>query len=179
VRGGLLGAHESLRSVTLSLGKGRVSMLRRVVVAGVVGFIVSTAAPTFGSSGASLSQHPCRSKSGVVISRIRYNPPAHRGHGLNGERVVITNRSKQAKDLTGWSLRDSAGHVYRFQRTALRSGHSVTVHTGHGANKPDNRYWGRSRPAWKNTGDEARLRNRAGVRVDSCRWGHGDGSKTC
>lgn len=153
-------------------------MVRRILIAGVIGFVASTAMPSFGFSNSSTPLAHCR-HGGVNISRVRYMPPSSVHHGLNGERIVITNHSSNTKHLRGWSLRDSAGNVYSFPRTKLSPGRSVTVHTGHGKSHGQNRYWNRNRPAWRNTGDQARLRNRNGGLVDTCTWAHGNGSKIC
>ncbi len=154
-------------------------MIRRIVIAGVIGFIASTAAPTFGFSDAPRHRIECRDKSGVSLSRVRYNPPANARHGINSERVIITNQGRHARNLNGWSLRDGAGHAYRFPRTSLQPGRSVIVHTGHGKQHPHNRYWGRNHPVWNDTHDQAKLRNRAGSPVDSCKWRHGGRSTRC
>jgi hypothetical protein len=62
-------------------------------------------------------------------------------------------------DLTGWTLRDRAGHVYRFRYIRLGPGHSVTVHTGKGDNRSGQRYWGQGYYVWNNDGDRATLRS--------------------
>ena len=69
---------------------------------------------------------------------------------INKEIVVIKNSTGKARILTGWTLRDRAGHGYRFPFTRLRPGHSVTVHTGKGHNRPGQRYWGQGNCVWNN-----------------------------
>jgi hypothetical protein len=32
---------------------------------------------------------------------------------------------------------------------------------------------------WNNTGDTARLQNKAGTFLDTCKWGDGDGNTAC
>lgn len=118
----------------------------------------------------------------VHISFVRYNPPGpdtgNNAH-LNKEIVVVTNPTAQARSLTGWTLRDSENNVYRFPTTRLLPGDLVTVHRGKGTKGPGQRYWGRESYVWDNTGERAVLRNRAGTRVDACKWGNGAGATTC
>ena len=98
---------------------------------------------------------------------------------LNAEWVRIKNTSGSKKSLTGWTLRDPVGHVYRFGKFTLRAGRTVTIHTGNGGNTAAHRYWGQDWYVWNNTGDKAILRNKAGSIVDTCKWGDGDGNTAC
>jgi hypothetical protein len=91
---------------------------------------------------------------------------------LNAEYVVVSNASySTAYRLTGYTIRDRSGHVYRFPTFTLRARASVTVHTGRGTNTSTNLYWGSVNYIWNNTGDTAYLRNSAGTLKDSCSWG--------
>ena len=98
---------------------------------------------------------------------------------LNAEWVKVSNHSSQAKTLTGWTIRDTANHVYRFGAFKLGAGKSVRLHTGKGSNTRTDRYWGESWYVWNNTGDKAILRNSNGVTVDTCSWPDGDGNTAC
>jgi hypothetical protein len=111
-----------------------------------------------------------------------YNPPGgdtHDSAQIDREIVVIKNTTSTVRKLAGWTLRDLDHHVYKFPRTRLGPGHSVTVHTGVGSDSPVQRYWGRDWYVWDNSGDAARLRNRAGILVDSCKWSSGHSTATC
>lgn len=118
----------------------------------------------------------------VHIDTVRYDPAGSdtgsNAH-LNKEVVVIENRSGKARVLTGWTLRDTAGHVYTFPATKLKSGRSVTVHTGKGNNRAGHRYWGAGAYVWNNDGDKAILRNKSGASVDTCSWNDADGTTSC
>ena len=91
---------------------------------------------------------------------------------LNGEWVQLTNTTARSVAMTNWTLRDKAGHVYRFPRFALGAYKSAYVHTGTGTNSAINLYWGHKPPSsfsyvWNNSGTEtARLENAAGRTVD-------------
>lgn len=116
------------------------------------------------------------------FSGAQYNSPGSdtgSNRSLNAEWIRVTNHGSKARSLTGWMIRDAAGHVYRFPRFQLRPGSSVRLHTGKGRNTRRNLYWGSSWYIWNNTGDKAVLKSRTGVRIDVCRWGNGPGFTTC
>jgi Lamin Tail Domain len=89
---------------------------------------------------------------------------------LNGEYVVIRNPRATAVQLEGFRVRDADGHVYTFGRLRLGPGKAVRLHTGEGTNTRTDRYWGQDNYVWDNDGDTARLRNAAGVLIDTCAW---------
>jgi Lamin Tail Domain len=95
--------------------------------------------------GCPVDAAPVQERGSVHINFVRYDPAGSdtgtNAH-INKEIVVIKNSTGKARILTGRTLRDTAGHVYHFPQTRLRSGHSVTVHTGKGHNRPGQRYWG-------------------------------------
>lgn len=112
----------------------------------------------------------------VYIHEIQYSPagpdiPVTTAK-LNGEWVQLTNTTARSVTMTNWTLRDKAGHVYRFPRFVLGAHKSVYVHTGSGTNSAINLYWGHKPPSsfsyvWNNSGTEtARLENAAGRTVD-------------
>jgi hypothetical protein len=150
--------------------------MRRFLAAAFVGVtaLAGLAAPSAGAMTAQAGS--------VRIEFVRYDPAGSdtgtNAH-VNKEVVVIHNGTSKAKQLAGWKLRDTAGHVYRFPATKVRSHHSVTVHTGKGNNNPGDRFWDQGFYVWNNTGDKAILRNKAGSLVDTCKWGDGDGTTGC
>ena len=112
----------------------------------------------------------------VYIHEIQYSPagpdiPVTTAK-LNGEWVQLTSTTARSVAMTNWTLRDKAGHVYRFPRFVLGAHKSVYVHTGTGRNGAINLYWGHKPPSsfsyvWNNSGTEtARLENAAGRTVD-------------
>ena len=111
-----------------------------------------------------------------------YDPPGPdtgTNANLNREWVAIKNFGQQTRQLRGWTLRDTAGHVFAFPRFRLRAGTTVRVHTGDGQATRHDLYWGIGKYVWNNTGDRATVRNRDGRLIDRCRWGDGDGFKLC
>jgi Lamin Tail Domain len=118
----------------------------------------------------------------IRIASVSYDSPGDDTGGtasLNAEWVAIKNNGQRARQLRGWTLRDPAGHVFRFPRFVLRPGRTVKVHTGDGSRNRRHLYWGQGWYVWNNDGDRATLRNRTGRLVDRCSWGDGDGTTGC
>jgi predicted extracellular nuclease len=116
---------------------------------------------------------PANAASPVLIGRTQYDSPGsdtRTNTSLNAEYVTLKNMSTSSRSLTGWTLRDAQGHVYKFGTFTLGAGRSVVIHTGKGANTSTNRYWGSGNYIWNNTGDTAYLRSPAGTLLDTCRW---------
>lgn len=116
------------------------------------------------------------------FSYAYYNSPGsdtRSNTSLNAEYVRLHNSSSSNRSLTGWTIRDLSGHVYKFGTYTLRAGTSVTLHTGKGTNTSTNRYWGSGSYIWNNTGDKAILKNSSGVTIDTCSWGSSGSSTTC
>lgn len=72
--------------------------------------------------------------------------------------MLVKNTSKKPIKLTGYSIRDSAGHVYRFPNGfVLKAGKTVTVHTGNGTRTAGQLHWGQRWYIWNNDKDAAKL----------------------
>lgn len=118
----------------------------------------------------------------VHFTRVYYNSPgSDRGSNssLNHEWVRVKNTTSKTKTLTGWTIRDRSHHVYKFPTFTLKSGKSVTLHTGTGKNTKTNLYWGQSWYIWNNSGDKATLKTATGATKDTCSWSGGGSSKDC
>jgi hypothetical protein len=136
-------------------------MIRPIAFAAISVFALGLAVP----ADASPVRDPARGS--VHIDFVRYDPAgtdtgtnAH----INKEIVIIKNGTGKARSLTGWTLRDTAGHVYPFPSTRLR---------------PGQRYWGEGWYVWNNDGDRATLRTNSFKLIDRCKWGDGDGTTGC
>jgi hypothetical protein len=113
------------------------------------------------------------SKPKLQITTIRYDPPGkdvRTKKQLDAEYVVIKNNTKTAKDLDGYTLRDTSRHVYSFGDVRLKAGHSIKVHTGRGSDSSTNVYWDSGNFIWNNTGDKATLKSSSGKTLDSCSY---------
>jgi len=111
--------------------------------------------------------------SAIKFGKIHYNSPGSdsgSNASLNGEWITIKNTGNSVRSLTGWTVRDKAGHVYRFGTFRLGAHKTVKLHTGKGSNRPLHRYWGSSGYIWNNDKDTARLRNANGGLVDTCSY---------
>ncbi len=86
----------------------------------------------------------------------------------NDETVVIVNGSSAPLDMTGWTLRDTRGHLYTFGAFTLPVDGQVTLFTGKGTDSATKRYWGQSSGVLDNTGPETlTLRDVSGLLIDS------------
>jgi hypothetical protein len=114
----------------------------------------------------------------IKIAKIYFDSPGTdtgSNSSLNAESIRLKNTGSTGRYLTGWTIRDASGHVYRFGTYRLRAGYTVTVHTGSGTNTRLNRYWRSDWYIWNNDGDTAKLKNRAGTLIDRCSYsGAGD-----
>jgi hypothetical protein len=129
-----------------------------------------------------LGTSPAHAASAVRITYVQYDSPGNdtgTNPSLNAEWVRLKNFSGKKRTLTGWTLRDPVGHVYRFGTFTLGAGKTVRIHTGAGQSTAADRYWGQDWYVWNNTGDTAILKNKAGTTVDTCKWGDGAGTISC
>jgi hypothetical protein len=156
-------------------------MVRKLLVAAmVVGLSGLAVAPAVASS----AQPAARGR--VFIYEIFYNSPGS-DHGsnssLNAEWVQLRNSSGHPITLTHWTLRDKAGHVFKFTSTfKLRAHQSVKIHTGKGSDTGANRYWNHGWYIWNNNGDTATLKSGSGSVKSRCSYSdpHEDrASKVC
>ncbi|MET8957197.1 lamin tail domain-containing protein [Streptomyces sp. NPDC004533] len=110
----------------------------------------------------------------VHISGVRYDSPG-RGdrwnRSLNREWVDITNSTRRAVNLEGWTLSDEDGRTYTFRHVWLEGRATVRVHTGFGRDTRTDVYQDRRGKVWDDDGDTATLRNDRGRCVDAVSWG--------
>jgi hypothetical protein len=119
---------------------------------------------------------PANALAAVRITKVQYDSPGSNTgskSSLNAEWVKIKNKGSKAVSLSGWTLRDTAGHVYSFGSFKLKAGRTVTVHTGKGSNGSKHRYWGSGAYIWNNDGDTAKLKKGTKLK-DKCKWAGGE-----
>ena len=92
------------------------------------------------------------------------------GDHLNDEYVVFENAGERTLDLSGWTVRDEAGHEYTFGDVTLAPGERLTLHTGSGTATATDRYWGSDGPLWNNDGDTVTVETANGTRVVTTRY---------
>ncbi|MEV0521864.1 lamin tail domain-containing protein [Streptomyces sp. NPDC050439] len=112
----------------------------------------------------------------VEISAVQADSPGRDNHtlrSLNAEWVEITNNTRRAVNLHGWTLRDNDGNRYRFHDVRLAGRATVRVHTGMGRDTRTDLYQDRRDYMWDNHADQATLRNDHHRTVDVESWGRG------
>lgn len=111
----------------------------------------------------------------VQISDVQYDSPGRddrSNRSLNREWVEITNNTRRAVNLDGWTLRDEDGRIYTFDDYRLRGRATVRIHTGQGRDTRTDLYQDRRHYVWDNHSDTATLRNDRGRFIDRESWGH-------
>ncbi|MGV9290999.1 lamin tail domain-containing protein [Streptomyces sp. NPDC003719] len=129
---------------------------------------------------ATAADHHRAPRPNVVISDVQYDSPGRddrSNRSLNKEWVEITNNSRHAVNLDGWTLRDEDGHRYTFDDYRLRGRSTVRVHTGQGRDTRTDVYQDRRNYVWDNRSDTATLRNDNGRFIDETSWGHRRGGR--
>jgi hypothetical protein len=120
---------------------------------------------------------------GIKIREIYFDSPGTddgSNKSLNAEWVEIKNTGTVAKALTGWTLRDASGHVFKFPTFKLKPGKSVKVHTGKGSNSSTDLYWRSSSYIWNNDGDTATLKKKkSGTVASKCSYTGSGSYKIC
>ncbi|MET8681123.1 lamin tail domain-containing protein [Streptomyces sp. NPDC004647] len=113
----------------------------------------------------------------VEIDQVQYNAPGEdrrSNHSLNSEYFTIRNNSRHGVQLRDYTVTDRDGHTYTFNRLRLRSGQTVTVHTGFGQDWRLHRYQDSRRHLYDNNRGQLTLRNERGWRLDQCSWNRFD-----
>ncbi|WP_329112379.1 lamin tail domain-containing protein [Streptomyces sp. NBC_01353] len=116
-----------------------------------------------------------RQQSRVEISRVQADSPGRENRSnrsLNAEWVEITNNSRRAVNLDGWTLRDNDGNRYRFRDVRLAGRATIRIHTGEGRDTRTDLYQDRRDYVWDNRSDKATLRDDRGHTVDTKSWGN-------
>jgi hypothetical protein len=121
---------------------------------------------------------PAHAASRVRLYKVYFDSPGsdtRTNTSLNGEWFELKNSGTTTQNLYGWKVKDNTGYTYTFGTYYLKAGYRVHVHTGKGSNSGTHRFWQRTSYVWNNTGDKARLYNKAGSLLDSCAFsGAGD-----
>jgi hypothetical protein len=95
---------------------------------------------------------------------------------------VIRNGDNVSHSVSGWTVQDKAGDVYKFDKR-LRAGKQAIIHTGKGtsytASASTHLYWGRGWYVWNDTGNKVILRRADGSLKDTCSYGGAGSVKYC
>lgn len=105
------------------------------------------------------------------IQEINHDAPGPDHQNPNGEWVDLVNDGSEAVDLTGFTLKDEANHVFTFPAVSLEPGQVLRLYSGRGLDSDGDLYWGLSGDSvWNNNGDTAFLRDPQGRLVDTLRY---------
>jgi len=95
------------------------------------------------------------------IEEFHYNAEGDDCENANDEYVIIKNACEDI-DMNGFTIKDSARHVYTFKKFILKSQESFTLHSGSGQDNKTDIYWnnkGACPIVWNNDGDSLFLRD--------------------
>jgi hypothetical protein len=151
--------------------------LKRLLAILSISFAAAIGGAVTPASAPPAAAAPC-----VVIYRVYFDSPGSdtgSNTSLNAEWIKLRNRCSTNKSLSGWRIKDKAGHTYTFGTYTLKAGSYLKVHTGRGTNTAGNRYWNKAWYIWNNTGDTAYLRNSSGTLIDSCTFSGAGDSAYC
>jgi hypothetical protein len=123
---------------------------------------------------------PAQAASYMQIDVIYFDPAgADTGSNINQEYIRLKNTDSVNHTLTGWTVRDTSGHVYKFPTTTIKAKSTVTLRSGKGTDGISTRYWQQSWYVWNNDGDKADLRGPSGTLIDGCSYTGVGAYKTC
>ncbi|MCX5152132.1 lamin tail domain-containing protein [Streptomyces sp. NBC_00320] len=146
------------------------SSVRRIAATALAaGAVVGAAALPAAAQDHGHRQHPR-----VEISRVQADSPGREdrsNRSLNAEWVEITNTTRDAVNLRGWTLRDGDGNRYRFDNVRISGRATLRIHTGTGHNTRSDLFQNRRDYIWDNRADTATLRDDRGRTVDTESWG--------
>jgi len=109
----------------------------------------------------------------IKIVNINADAPGNDNENKNGEWIEIKNQGENSVNMTNWTLKDEANHIYTFGNFTLAPGKSVFIYSGCGIDTQEKLYWQCPEgeyAIWNNTGDTAFLRDASGNLVDSYKY---------
>jgi micrococcal nuclease len=112
---------------------------------------------------------PTPTGGGLALAAVHADAAGNDNHNLNDEYLVFENVAGESIDLSGWTVRDGAGHAYTFPvGVVLPANATVTLHTGSGTDSGADLYWGADGAVWNNGGDVVVVGDADGTEV--LRW---------
>lgn len=104
----------------------------------------------------------------LKIIQLQADAPGSDRENPNGEWVEIANQGNAPVDMTGYTLKDEANHIYTFADYEIGAGQRFKLFTGPGNDTDVELYWGfRGESVWNNDSDVAFLRDPQGGLVDT------------
>ena len=117
----------------------------------------------------------------IKIQRIVFYPGGAAGSNqhLNKEISVITSTGNRRVSLRNGTIRDTSGHIFRFEAVGIGGHREITIHTGSGRDTFNQKYWGQDQYVWNNDGDRATLKRASGSTADTCSYSGAGSSVNC
>jgi len=109
----------------------------------------------------------------IKVVNINADAPGNDNENKNGEWVEIKNQGESSVNMTNWTLKDEANHIYTFINFTLAPDKSVFIYSGCGVDTQEKLYWQCPEgeyAIWNNTGDSAFLRDASGNLADSYKY---------
>lgn len=109
----------------------------------------------------------------IKIVNINADAPGNDNENKNGEWIEIRSQGENSVNMTNWTLKDEANHIYTFVDFFLAPDKSVFIYSGCDIDSQEKLYWQCPEgeyAIWNNTGDTAFLRDASGNLVDSYKY---------
>ena len=111
-------------------------------------------------------------EAGLVVAEVHADAAGDDHGNLDDEYVVFENAGEEPRELSGWTVRDEAGHTYVFpDGFVLEPGRRVTLYSGAGADNETALYWHADGAIWNNGGDTVVVATADGAEVLSETYG--------
>ncbi|MDX6739734.1 lamin tail domain-containing protein [Actinocorallia sp. A-T 12471] len=130
---------------------------------------------------------PAQAAPNVQITYVQYDAKGKdTKKNVNGEYVVVTNKSRKKVNLAGWTIGQTARlgdskYIFYFpaRNVWVQPGKSLTMRMGEGKKTKKFVYQGLRKHTWPNKKGAAYLFNPSNTRVDGCTWNSKKGFKKC
>ncbi|MCW4031939.1 MAG: lamin tail domain-containing protein [Candidatus Bathyarchaeota archaeon] len=103
----------------------------------------------------------------IYVVTFHYDAAGNDHENLNDEYIILGNKGNLSTDMTSWTIKDEANHIFTFPAFVLKVGENVTIYSGSDINTEDSLYWNSEDAIWNNDGDTLYLRNAEGELIFS------------
>jgi len=107
----------------------------------------------------------------IGIAYLNSNAEGNDCTNPNDEYIKFSNSCSVECELTGWTIKDEATHIYTFPEFILQSNSLLTLKSGKGTDTTEALFWdnngnsGQCPAIWNNDGDTVYLRDKQGSLV--------------
>lgn len=108
---------------------------------------------------------PAQTSNSIIVSYMRADAEGNDNYNLNDEYIIFKNISSEPIDMTTWTVKDEATHLFTFPSFYLAPNAVLTLYSGSGTNTTDRLFWNRDEEKyaiWNNSGDIVYLRDAQG-----------------